>query len=64
MAQIGEAVHRLIEEDGLTVLSVEQKLPFARKYADRFAILDRARRVAVGGSAELTNGLIKKYLTA
>jgi urea transport system ATP-binding protein len=49
VAQIGEVIRRLIEEDGLTVLLVEQKLPFARKYADRFAILDRGRRVAEGG---------------
>lgn len=49
VAQIGEVIRRLIEEDGLTVLLVEQKLPFARKNADRFAILDRGRRVAEGG---------------
>ncbi|MEP4572891.1 urea ABC transporter ATP-binding subunit UrtE, partial [Marinobacter sp.] len=40
VAQIGEVIRRLIKEDGLTVLLVEQKLPFARKYADRFAIMD------------------------
>jgi len=49
VAQIGEVIRRLIEEDGLTVLLVEQKLPFALKYADRFAILDRGRRVAERG---------------
>ncbi|MEP0079188.1 urea ABC transporter ATP-binding subunit UrtE, partial [Marinobacter sp.] len=48
VAQIGEVIRRLIKEDGLTVLLVEQKLPFARKYADRFAIMDRGRRVAEG----------------
>ena len=63
VAQIGEVIRRLIEEDGLTVLLVEQKLPFARKYADRFAILDRGRRVAEGGIGELSDELIKKYLT-
>ena len=63
VAQIGEVIRRLIKEDGLTVLLVEQKLPFARKYADRFAILDRGRRVAEGEIAGLTNELIKKHLT-
>ncbi|MEP6134031.1 urea ABC transporter ATP-binding subunit UrtE, partial [Marinobacter sp.] len=53
VAQIGEVIRRLIKEDGLTVLLVEQKLPFARKYADRFAIMDRGRRVAEGEIAEL-----------
>lgn len=63
VAQIGEVIRKLIEEDGLTVLLVEQKLPFARKYADRFAILDRGRRVAEGEIAGLTDELIKKHLT-
>ena len=63
VAQIGEVIRRLIEEDGLTVLLVEQKLPFARKYADRFAILDRGRRVAEGGISELSDELIRRHLT-
>lgn len=63
VAQIGDVIRRLIKEDGLTVLLVEQKLPFARKYADRFAIMDRGRRVAEGEIAELSDELIKKHLT-
>lgn len=63
VAQIGEVIRKLIEEDGLTVLLVEQKLPFARKYADRFAIIDRGRRMAEGEIGELSDELIKKYLT-
>ncbi|BES70007.1 urea ABC transporter ATP-binding subunit UrtE [Marinobacter nanhaiticus D15-8W] len=63
VAQIGEVIRRLIEEDNLTVLLVEQKLPFARKYADKFAIMDRGRRVAEGDIAELSDELIKQHLT-
>ncbi|MFG6136863.1 urea ABC transporter ATP-binding subunit UrtE [Halomonas sp. B23F22_10] len=63
VAQIGEVIRRLIKEDGLTVLLVEQKLPFARKYADRFAIMDRGRPVAEGGIDELDDELIKTHLT-
>lgn len=63
VAQIGEVIRRLIKEDGLTVLLVEQKLPFARKYADRFVIMDRGRRVAEGEIAALSDGLIKQHLT-
>ncbi|MDV2080177.1 urea ABC transporter ATP-binding subunit UrtE [Marinobacter xestospongiae] len=63
VAQIGEVIRKLIAEDGLTVLLVEQKLPFARKYADRFAILDRGRRVAQGEISELSDELIKQHLT-
>lgn len=63
VAQIGEVIRTLIEQDGLTVLLVEQKLPFARKYADRFAILDRGRRVAEGAIADLSDPLIRQHLT-
>ncbi|SEM93236.1 urea ABC transporter ATP-binding subunit UrtE [Halomonas caseinilytica] len=63
VTQIGEVIRRLIAEDGLTVLLVEQKLPFARRYADRFAILDRGRSVAGGDIGELSDALIKEHLT-
>ncbi|WP_434983613.1 urea ABC transporter ATP-binding subunit UrtE [Vreelandella zhaodongensis] len=63
VAQIGQVIRQLIKEDGLTVLLVEQKLPFARKYADRFVIMDRGRPVAKGDIAELSNQLIKQHLT-
>ncbi|MEA2117870.1 urea ABC transporter ATP-binding subunit UrtE [Halovibrio sp. HP20-50] len=63
VAQIGQVIRQLIKEDGLTVLLVEQKLPFARKYADRFVIMDRGRPVAKGEINELSNELIKQHLT-
>ncbi len=63
VAQIGEVIRWLIREDGLTVLLVEQKLPFARKYADRFAIMDRGRPVAKGAIDELDDELIQTHLT-
>ncbi|KTG22816.1 MAG: urea ABC transporter ATP-binding subunit UrtE [Halomonas sp.] len=63
VAQIGQVIRQLIKEDGLTVLLVEQKLPFARKYADRFVIMDRGRPVAKGAISELSNELIKQHLT-
>ena len=63
VAQIGQVIRQLIKEDGLTVVLVEQKLPFARKYADRFVIMDRGRPVAKGEISELSNELIKQHLT-
>lgn len=63
IAQIGEVIRKLIAEDGLTVLLVEQKLPFARKYADNFVIMDRGSPVAGGEIAELSDALIKEHLT-
>lgn len=62
VAQIGEVIRRLMAEDGLTVLLVEQKLPFARKYADRFAILDRGRIMAADRMDQLSDELVRQYL--
>jgi len=63
VAEIGDIIRRLNREIGLTVLLVEQKLPFARKVADHFCILDRGRNVAAGAMADLDEGLIQRYLT-
>ena len=46
--EIGDIILRLNQEEGLTVLLVEQKLPFARRVASEFCILDKGRRVAAG----------------
>lgn len=63
VAEIGDIIRRLNKEIGLTVLLVEQKLPFARKVADNFCIIDRGRQVAMGEMDELNDELVKKYLT-
>jgi urea transport system ATP-binding protein len=63
VAEIGSIVRKLNREMGLTVLLVEQKLPFARKVADRFCLLDRGRAVATGMMGELNEELIQQYLT-
>lgn len=63
VADIGAIVRRLNQEMGLTVLLVEQKLPFARKVADRFCLLDRGRAVATGEMPLLNDELIHQYLT-
>jgi len=61
--EIGDIIRRLNQENGLTVLLVEQKLPFARRVGDRFTILDRGRSVASGEMAGLSDELVKQYLT-
>ncbi|MDO6462351.1 urea ABC transporter ATP-binding subunit UrtE [Granulosicoccaceae sp. 1_MG-2023] len=63
VAEIGDVIRRLNSEAGLTVVLVEQKLPFARKVGDRFCILDRGRDVAAGEMPELSDELIQQYLT-
>ena len=61
--EIGDIIRRLVDELNLTVILVEQKLPFARRVADRFLILDRGRLVAEGEMDALGDDLIKQYLT-
>jgi urea transport system ATP-binding protein len=61
--EIGEIVLKLNREEGLTVLLVEQKLPFARRVASEFCILDKGRRVAAGPIAELTDQVVKAHLS-
>ena len=61
--EIGEIIMRLNRERGLTVLLVEQKLPFARRVADRFCVLEKGRAVAAGAMAALNDDLVRRYLT-
>ena len=61
--QIGDVVVRLNRELGMTVLLVEQKLPFVRRVADRFTIMTKGSIVADGPLAALTDALIEEHLT-
>ena len=61
--QIGDVVVRLNRELGMTVLLVEQKLPFVRRVADRFAIMTKGSIMAEGPLAALTDALIEEHLT-
>ena len=45
------------------MLLVEQKLPFARRVASEFCILDKGRRVATGTIDELTDEVVSKHLS-
>jgi urea transport system ATP-binding protein len=61
--QIGDVIIKLNHEENLTVLLVEQKLPFARKVGKEFVIMDRGRSVANGKMDELGDDLVEEYLT-
>jgi urea transport system ATP-binding protein len=60
--EIGDVIQRLNKEQNLTVLLVEQKIPFARRVAERFTILDKGRAVASGAMGELSETLINQHL--
>ncbi len=61
--EIGEVILRLSREDGIAVLLVEQKLPFARRVAHDFCIMDRGHTVAGGKMDELNGELVRKHLS-
>ncbi|MCL5796886.1 MAG: urea ABC transporter ATP-binding subunit UrtE [Gammaproteobacteria bacterium] len=60
---IGEVLVSLAKEENFTIILVEQKLPFARKFADEFTILDRGRVVAKDDISGLSDAVVKRYLS-
>jgi len=61
--EIGDVILKLNKEEGLTVLLVEQKLPFARRVASEFSILSNGRPVVVGRISELTDEIVRAHLS-
>ncbi|MGH1440040.1 MAG: urea ABC transporter ATP-binding subunit UrtE [Cellvibrionaceae bacterium] len=60
--QIGNVITRLNEDEGMTVLLVEQKLNFARKVGKEFRLMEKGRIVASDKMSKLSDELIKQYL--
>jgi urea transport system ATP-binding protein len=61
--EIGDIILRLNQEEGVTVLLVEQKLPFARRVASEFVILEKGRCVAGGAIGRLTDDVVREHLS-
>ncbi|MDC0947089.1 urea ABC transporter ATP-binding subunit UrtE [Nitrospinaceae bacterium] len=61
--EIGDIIIHLNKEKRLTILLVEQKLPFARRVAQNFCILDKGRSVAADDMENLGEGIINRHLT-
>jgi urea transport system ATP-binding protein len=61
--EIGEILLTLNRDAGVTILIVEQKLPFARRVASEFHILEKGRRVAGGSIAQLTDDVVHEHLS-
>jgi urea transport system ATP-binding protein len=60
--EIGDVLLHLNKTEKLTLLLVEQKLPFARRLGQKFVIMDRGRTVASGAMPELTDQLVQRHL--
>jgi urea transport system ATP-binding protein len=60
--EIGNVILKLNEEAGVTVLLVEQKLPFATWVATDFHVIEKGRRVAGGPMGDLTDEVVRNHL--
>ncbi|MFM2482072.1 urea ABC transporter ATP-binding subunit UrtE [Celerinatantimonas sp. YJH-8] len=60
--QIGDVISKLNQQDGLTVVLVEQKLGFARKVGHQFRLMEKGQIVAADRMDQLSDELIKQHL--
>ena len=61
--QIGDIISKLNQELGLTVLVVEQKLPFVKRVTNRFSIMTKGSIVADDEMPALNDALIAEHLS-
>jgi urea transport system ATP-binding protein len=59
---IRDVLLKLNKEHGITIVLVEQKLPFARAVGEEFVLLEIGQVIATGPMPELTDELVSKYL--
>jgi urea transport system ATP-binding protein len=59
---IRDVLLKLNKEQGLTIVLVEQKLPFARAVGETFALMEKGQVIASGDMVELTDNLVSQYL--
>jgi urea transport system ATP-binding protein len=62
VSEIGDVLLNLNQSEKLTLLLVEQKLPFARRVGQHFVLMDRGRTVTGGKMADLTEQLVQRHL--
>ena len=61
--EIGSILMRLNREENLTVLLVEQKLPFARRVSRDFCIMEKGRIVTKGPIEGLSEDIVHQHLS-
>ncbi|MFT4278528.1 MAG: urea ABC transporter ATP-binding subunit UrtE [Rhodopseudomonas sp.] len=60
--EIEAIIVRLNRDLGLTVLLVEQNIPFVRRAAQRFAMMEKGRVVEAGAIGELTDQMVHRHM--
>ncbi|WP_227501483.1 urea ABC transporter ATP-binding subunit UrtE [Synechocystis sp. PCC 7509] len=61
--EIDETLKRINREKGITLLVVEQKIDFAKQLAQKFFIMEKGAIAAKGNTSDLTDSLVRRYLT-
>jgi len=61
--EIDETLKRINREKGVTLLVVEQKIDFAKQLAQKFFIMEKGAIAAKGKTSDLTDSLVRQYLT-
>lgn len=61
--QIEDAIVHLNRDRGISVILVEQNIPFARQASDRFIVMDKGRIAMTGGREDLTDEVVEQHLT-
>lgn len=61
--QIEQAILMLNREMKLTIILVEQNVPFVRRASNQFMILEKGQVVAEGGIGELTDEVVHRHMT-
>jgi len=61
--EIADTIRSLNSKLGITVLLVEQKVPFARRMADNFAIMNRGHVMRTGVMTGLDAETVKQFLS-
>ena len=59
---IRDVLLTLNKEHGMTIILVEQKLPFARAVGETFVLMEKGQVVKTGDMSELNDDLVSQYL--
>lgn len=61
--QIEEAIVHLNRDRGISIILVEQNIPFARQASDRFVVMDKGKIVMTGNKEDITDEVVEQHLT-
>lgn len=61
--QIYDVITRLNRDHGITIILVEQNIPYIRGMADQFLVIDKGRIAVSGTGADLSDEIIDRHLT-